>query len=183
MSVFNKKTQVIRDLEVNNDTLRFVLPVLNSQGLIDDDLVVEGLRGVFLKDSNKPELGVNLFLKYKPSKSEEYVKADDKITALGGYVADYDEDDCIVYVIEIKEAFESVLKSFESGEFSQFSDEHKERIANFWQLDDTKTDPLSGVIFQTEVGKEQYKTLPEELQKLSAENELWPVPDMVTESM
>lgn len=177
------KTQVLKNLERNNDTLKFLLPLLSAHGLTDDDFLIEGFRGVYLKDSNNVDLGDNLFIRYKPSKDERYVLIDAKITALGGYTADYDLGEDIVYVIDIKDYFEDVLKKFKAGEYSQFSQNHKTRITNFWQLAEGANDPLSGVIYQTEVGKEQFKKLPEEIQKLSAENELWPQPVIADETM
>ncbi len=177
------KTQVLKNLERNNDTLKFLLPILSAHGLTEDDFLIEGFRGVYLQDEYNLDLGDNLFIRYKPSKTESYASIDAKITALGGFTADYDRDEDVVYVIDIKDAFEDVLKNFKAGEYSQFSKEHKERIINFWQLAEGANDPLSGVIYQTEVGKEQFKKLPEEIQKLSAENELWPIPRITDETM
>lgn len=177
------KIQILKDLRVNNDTLRFLLPVLTAHGIVDNDILIEGFRGVYLQDENNLDLGDNLFIRYTPLKTEEYANIDAKITALEGYTADYDMGDDIVYVIDIKESFENVLKTFKAGEYSQFSAAHKQRIAEFWQLAEGANDPLSGVIHQTEVGKEQFQKLPEEIQKLTAENELWPRPHMADETL
>lgn len=180
---YSEKTQVLRDLEINNDTLRFLLPVLYEYGLTDTEFLIEELQGIFLFDKNKADLGKNLFIKYKPSKSDRYAKIDAKITSLEGFKKDYDMDDCIMYVIDIESKFGPELEIFEKGLFSEFSEEHKNRIKNFWGLGEDSQDPLTGVLYHTEIGEKYFKTLPEELQKLTAENELWPIPNMEYETV
>lgn len=178
-----RKTQVLKDLKSNNDTLKFLLPVLSAHGIIDEDILIEGFKGVYLQDANRSDLNDFLLIRYKPSKSDEYANIDAKIGLLGGFRGDYDVNDDIVYIVDIKDAFEDVLKKFKAGEYSQFSTEHKQRVAKFWQLSDDANDPLSGVLYKTPVGEEQYQRLPLEIQNLTAENELWPIPVIVDETI
>lgn len=179
----SNKIQVLKDMEKKNSTLRFIVPLLNAYGLVDNDVIIDGLQGAFIKDANKLELDTHLLIKYKPTKSEEYVKIDTSMTLLEAFRGDYDIDDSIVYIIEIYPTFDKAIKLIMDGKYSQLNEEYKRLIANFWNLNDNREDPLSAVLWKTKAGEKLFKALPEELQKLSANNEFWPAPVMENESL
>ncbi len=179
----SNKTQVIKDLKNTNDTLRFIVPLLNSYGLTDNDIIIEGLQGTFIKDLNNPELDTHLLIKYKPMKSDSYAKIDSRMSLLEAFRGDYDVDDSIVYIIEIYPTFDKAINLIMEGKYSQLDNNYKRLITNFWGLSDDRTDPLSAVLWKTEAGEELFKQFPDKLQKLSANNEFWPIPNIGNESL
>jgi hypothetical protein len=176
-------TQVMENLKVRNDTLRFILPALNFYGLTDKDILIEGLQGVYIKTLINPELDNNLLIKYRPSKAIEYAKIDSSMTLLESFRGDFDVDESIVYIIDLNPMFTKELNLILEGRYSELSDNYKQLIANFWGLKEDKEDPLSSVLWKTEAGEQLFNQFPENIQKLSASNEFWPRPVMEDESL
>lgn len=177
---YSVKAEILKKV-THNDTLRFIFPVLNAHGLKDDDLIIEELIGVYLTDANKPDLKDSLLIRCNPSNTAGYSIVDAKITSLDDFRGDYDKGDSIVYILDISK-YKDEINLIKQGKFSELPDSYKQLIVDFWGLKDL-TDPLSGVLWKTEVGEKHFKQLSEEIQKLTSESELWPIPDMEYETL
>lgn len=169
-----------------NDTLRFLVPVLNEFEALDDLVITPNFKGAYIKDTEHPEYDDCLLLQYEQSESENYNNAKIFIESLPYYESTYNKNNDVVYVLKItSDLFNKDLESFKKGKFTEFSTAQKHFIVSFWGLELLEgDDPLTGILNATELGKEVvYSKLSETLKNNTAENEIWPIPNMVRETL
>jgi len=71
------------------------------------------------------------------------------------------------------------VEKFKKGLYSQFSDDYKEQILTFWDIEKTEN-VFEGILYKTEIGKkfaEEENNSDDE----KAEGEYWPKPNMEIE--
>lgn len=169
-----------------NETLRFILPILNEFEIIDDEIIIDGLQGCYIGDSNKPEYMNKLLLEYIPSTFPDYENVIKLLINLPIFITTYERKGNTIFVLDIKEEkYPGLLDIFMEGMYSKFSEYYKIQILRFWGLIDLGgEDPISGILYQTETGREfVYNKLSDKIKKLTAENEFWPKPTMSRETL
>ena len=139
-----------------NDTLRFVLPMLynKTKGLNNDFFFNPFFIGAFTADFYKPEYDDNsIILVYKNNFTEEFSEFERKLISVTHIVDVYtiDEQDLIVYVIDMPEEFENDYVLISTGNYDQLSPELKLNIFKFWLLN--TEDGLAKVL----VGEKEYE--------------------------
>jgi len=128
------------NMRMINDTLRFIVPMLYSsrRGLNDDFFFNEYLVGAFTSDFYRPEFdeGYTVLLAYKYDHSEKYLNFEKKLIEslqiLDMY--SYDEQDIVVYVVQIPENFFEDYDKIACQEFDEISPELKLNIWKMWSL-------------------------------------------------
>jgi len=83
------------------------------------------------------------------------------------------------YIFEIPEQYKEDVEKFKKGLYSQFSDDYKEQILTFWDIEKTEN-VFEGILYKTEIGKkfaEEENNSDDE----KAEGEYWPKPNMEIE--
>lgn len=169
-----------------NDTLRFLVPVLNEFEATDDLIITPNFKGAYIKDNEHPEYDDCLLLQYETVESDAYTNAKVFLESLPYYENVYSKDAYTIYVLKvISEFFNKSLEAFKKGKFTEFSTAQKHFIVSFWGLELLEgNDPLTGILNATELGKEiVYSKLSETLKNNTAENEIWPIPNMVRETL
>lgn len=174
--------------DAQTDTLRFITPILLEYELTGDHIVTDNFKGAYLgtESDEEGELPNRLLLRYSPDKSDDFKSLDEKITSLPIALRDYDLKDDIVYVLDIENGSKlKLIENFYYGRYSQFDDKYKEDIIKFWGLeDDNGEDHITGILYKTEKGEQAYNEFfTEEMKENTADNELWPVPNMEHESL
>lgn len=90
---------------------------------------------------------------------------------------DIENENKVGYIFKIPEQHIDDVKLFKEGRYSEFSEEMKSAILNFWNLGDNKNNELYGVLYQTDLGKQFGATQTEEGDEF-AEGEYWMKPDL-----
>jgi hypothetical protein len=170
-----------------NETLRFILPILNEFEIIDDEVITDELQGCYIGDSSKPEYMNKLLMEYIPREgSPQYENVVKTLVNLPIFITSYERGGNTIFVLDIKEdKYPGLLDIFVAGMYSKFSEYYKLQILRFWGLIDLGgEDPISGILYQTETGREfVYNKLSDKIKKLTAENEFWPKPTMSRETL
>jgi hypothetical protein len=109
----------------------------------DSFFITKNFENCYIGDANHPELGRKIFLLYNYQMTVEYVKFERKIELMSEFNIDYDYGDerQVMYVLDIPAQHQKDFELFLLGEYTQFSDELKEKILKFW---DTKDDEILG---------------------------------------
>lgn len=167
-----------------NNTLRFLMPLIYANGINSDSLVTEPFIGAYIKDADKDEYTDKLLLVYK-NDSEQLAEIANLLTKSKLFLDTYDKsNNRTVFVFDITGDKQQVLEIFKEGRYTDFPTLYKTNIMKFWNLeygDDMFTHILYGKNEKDE--RENLTELTEEEQKNTTENELWPIPNMSEETL
>jgi hypothetical protein len=175
----NTVTRQLSKLELTEAT-RFVLPMLYTKDRNDNFFITKNFENCFIGDGRHPELGKKIFLLYNYQMTIDYVKFEHAIELLPDFSTDYDDSSQrqVMYVFDIPEEHKEDFKYFLKGEYSNFSEELKEKILKFWRLDSVKENLLYSALYKTDFIKE--KSIDLDSEKF-ATDEYWPKPVLTRE--
>jgi len=81
------------------------------------------------------------------------------------------------YIFNIPEQHKNIIELFKEGKYSEFSDEYKQQVLSFWDIDQSEN-VFHGILYKTQQGKEYSE---QEGEGDKAEGEYWPKPNMEME--
>jgi len=170
-----------------NNTLRFLTPLIYENGINSDNTVTEPFIGAYIKDKNTDKCDDKLLLVYNfNGESDKSVDKVNNTLIKSKHFEDIytKSDNRTVYIFDIPENKQPILKLFKEGKYTKFPSLYKTNVMKFWNLeegDDMFTYILYGVD-ENQMDK-NVTELTEEEQKNTIEKELWPVPDMELETL
>ena len=156
-----------------NNTFRFLFPIMYSKGINDYTFLKDEFESIYLhKDENK------LVLVYKPTNTESFSSLDKQLVDLKHFNTDIDtKDGRIAYIYDIPAKYGHEVEMFKQGLYSQFSDNYKQKILDFWGLTEGE-DEMYGILVKNDIGKKVFNELNKKLQNNTAEGEYYPKPNM-----
>lgn len=155
-----------------NLTTTFILPLLYDKGLKHSDILTDSFINAYIADLNRPEQDNKMLVNYIT------------ITDLPKWTNDYTvyetDNGSFMVSVEIPDNFIDDHGRFLMGDYSKFSDEHKDRVIKFWEAHDNL---LTGVLFRgseelNEFMKKHYDT---DFELLPPETEQWNPPNLKKE--
>jgi len=168
-----------------NNTLRFLMPLIYEQGINSDNTVTEPFIGAYIKDAKNKEYDDKLLLVYD-SKNELTNKVSEVLTKSKHYLESYSNENnkLKVFVFDIPENKQPILELFKEGKYTQFPSLYKTNIMKFWNLEEGD-DMFTYILYGVDESQmdNNVTELTEEEQKDTIENELWPIPDMSKETL
>jgi len=177
----NTVTSILHNLNLN-ESARFILPMLGSKDRKDSFFIIPEFHGCYIADSHKPELQNKIILVYDYKMSLSFIKFERALELHPYYEKDYDyaEEQQVAFVFEVPEEYQNDYELFKEGQYSQFSDEYKQQILDFWGLKGTNN-IFYGLLNVTDYIKD-YWGADEEAKKTFAEFEFWPKPVILNET-
>jgi hypothetical protein len=144
----------LKNLDTTEAT-RFILPMLSSKDRNVYFFVTKNFDNCFIGDNNHPELGKKIFLLYTYQKTVEYIKFERKVELTPWYNSDYDygDENQVIYVFDVPTEFLADFQLFQEGKYSQFSNELKIIIRDFWDL--KEEDELLDILYTNSTAKEK----------------------------
>lgn len=151
---------------------KFLLPLINpSQGSCWD-LMRDGFENCYLYNDSKLVVVYTI--------TEDTKNLSEKFKSNESYIGSKDVgDNKIGYLFNVPEKHIEDVKLFKEGKYSQFSEDAKQATLNSWDVQDD-LNPLYGVLYLTDVGKEYGKSEMEEGDEVT-KGEYWMKPDLSKE--
>lgn len=130
----------------HNDTTKFLLPIM-FPNFTHDELFSDYFKEAYIGTMDDEKFDDTLILVY--SEGSEPSIIDTNLKKLDSF----ETKDDIVYVFEIETDLDDEYSKFISGRYSEFTEESKQKILNFWDEDENSI--LHGILYKTEKGKEK----------------------------
>lgn len=153
----------------------YVLPMLSPY----IDIRKDSLINTFIGDENAPEYNNHIFLLYKFSGAQPFLRYEDYLEHSKLFVKTYDPDkNHVMYVFNVPSLYQHEYNLFKQGKYSELSYDYKVIIFEFHNIYDSEH-KVAKVLFKNQDLKEELEDrINEELPKGA---ELSSVPDLDTE--
>ena len=120
-------------IRVKTKSNTYILPVLADE-VLD---IKRNLVNVYLADEDKPHLDNHIFLLYKFSADDEFLRFEEEVTWSMYFEEQYDVDQYhIMVVFKRPHQYKEDIKLIIAGKFSEVSEKYKKKIINFHELPD-----------------------------------------------
>jgi len=156
-----------------NLTTTFLLPILYDKGLKHSDILTDTFINAYIADLNKPEHDDKIFIEYAT------------ITNLPSWTKDSHlyptNEESIMVTQDIPTEIVDDYSLFLIGDYSKFSNEHKQRVLQFWEADSHTL--LYGVLHRTgrAIKKFWEESLDADLDVAPLDIEYWKPPNLKQE--
>jgi len=168
-----------------NETTRFLVPILytDNKTINDKVILIDEFKGASFGKKDNDTYNNKLILTYTPLSTEEYTNTDKVLVTSKYFENSFDsKDGNINYVFDIYEKNKELVDNLFEGKYSELKDTHKKDILKFWRLE-AGMDPLYGILYKTDVGKNLLNLFTDELKELVVEGEYWPKPEIEKEKL
>lgn len=133
------------DRKIKTKAYTYFLPFISDEA-ID---IKRNLVNVFLYDEDRPDLDNHIFLLYKFSADDEFLRFEEEVTWSIHYETQYDCDKYhIMVVFRRPERYKKDIKKLLDGKYSELNDSYKKHIIRFHELPDFSQ--IVGVLYRKE---------------------------------
>jgi len=152
-------------------TTKYILPMIFGNNYRSEEIIKNGFINAYLYKDDR------LILVYKLS--EDNIGMDKNLKENDNYVGDLDlNKNSVGYIFQIPEEYKEDVDKLKEGLNTKISDNHKENILRFWNLDEVKEDfYFRGILYGTDKGKEFYENHVDDKTKVP-EGEYFEKPDI-----
>lgn len=150
------------DCRIKTKAYTYFLPFISDEALD----IKKNLVNVFLYDDDRPDLQDHLFLLYRFSADDAFIRFEEEVTWSIYYETQYDCDKYHVMVVFRRpDRYKEDIKKLFEGKYSELSKEYKKHLIRFHELPDFSQ--IVGVLYRKEFAYKNMeklinKDLPEE---------------------
>jgi hypothetical protein len=122
------------------DTTKFILPLLFNDNTKHTNILTNDFKNAYIADIDDPSKDDYILVEFADSGSNPLTNNTES-----NLEETYIKDDSIIYAYSIPDKFIEDYYKFLSGKYSEFSEQAKKHILNFWGEDDKS--PLYRVLY------------------------------------